>query len=85
MPKNIEIPFGEAVGDDALKGLAATLKRIAAPHEKPRTEEIRYLNAVLATFTRIADALDAIHGTLHEALLVSDEVVEVKEVRHDPE
>ena len=85
MPKNIEIPFGEAYGDDALKNLTATLKRIAAPHEKPRTEEIRYLNAVLATFTRIADALDAIHGTLAEALLVSEEVAEVKEVRHDPE
>lgn len=86
MTKSIEIPIVPKVeGVEALENLVATLKRIAAPHEKPRTEEIRYLNAVLATFTRIADALDAIHGTLAEALLVSEEVAEVKEVRHDPE
>lgn len=86
MTKSIEIPIVPKVeGVEALENLVATLKRIAGPHEKPRTEEIRYLNAVLATFTRIADALDAIHGTLAEALLVSEEVAEVKEVRHDPE
>ena len=86
MPKSIEIPIVPKVeGVEALENLVATLKHIAGPHEKPRTEEIRYLNAVLATFTRIADALDAIHGTLAEALLVSEDVAGVKEVRHDPE
>lgn len=81
MSKNIEIPFGEAYGDDALKNLSATLKRIAAPHEKPRTEEIRFLNAILAVLTRIADALDAIHGTFAAASMPENET----EVRHDPE
>lgn len=86
MPKSVEVPIKpKIVVGDELKDFADCIRRIAAPHEKPRTEEIRFLNAVLATFTRIADALDAIHGTLAEALLVSEEVAEVKEVRHDPE
>ena len=87
MPKNIEIPFSEAYGADALKNLTATLERIAASQAKPNKTigELRYENAILAVLTRIADALDAVHGTLAEALLVSEEVAEVKEVRHDPE
>lgn len=79
MPKSIEVPIKpKIVVGDELKDFAECLKRIAAPHEKPRTEEIRFLNAVLATFTRIADALDAIHGTLAEATRPDIEV-KVKE------
>lgn len=44
--------------------------------------EIRYENAILAVLTRIADALDAIHGTLAEAARPD---IEVAEVPDDPE
>ena len=87
MPKSIEVPITPKLcGGGALEYLVATLDRIAASRDKPKTiGEIRYENAILAVLTRIADALDAIHGTLAEALLVSEDVAGVKEVRHDPE
>ena len=84
MPKSIEIPIvPKLVGDAALENLVAVLNRIAASQEKPSKTigELRYENAILATLTRIADALDAIHGTLAQAALPENET----EVPDDPE
>lgn len=84
MPKSIEVPIvPKLVGDAALEKLVAVLNRIAASQEKPNKTigELRYENAILATLTRIADALDAIHGTLAQAALPENET----EVPDDPE
>ena len=49
----------------------------------PKTQsELRYENAVLAVLTRIADALDAIAGTLAEAARPDNTDAEVPD---DPE
>ena len=88
MPKRIEIPIVPKVeGVEALENLVATLKRIAGQPEPLKTidiDENRYRNAVLAVLTRIADALDAIHGTFAEATR-PDVEVRVKEADDDPE
>ena len=86
MPKTIEIPIVPKVeGVEALENLVATLKRIAGQPEPLKTiDENRYRNAVLAVLTRIADALDAIHGTFAEATR-PDVEVRVKEADDDPE
>lgn len=84
MPKSIEVPIvPKLVGDAALENLVAVLNRIAASQEKPSKTigELRYENAILAVLTRIADALDAIHGTLAQAALPDNET----EVPDDPE
>ena len=84
MTKSIEVPIvPKLVGDAALENLVAVLNRIAASQEKPNKTigEIRYENAILAVLTRIADALDAIHGTLAAASMPENDT----EVPDDPE
>lgn len=89
MPKSIEaqsieVPINpKIVVGDGLIDFAECIKRIAASQEKPKKTigEIRYENAILAVLTRIADALDAIHGTLAQAALPENET----EVPDDPE
>ena len=84
MTKSIEIPIvPKLVGDAALENLTAVLDRIAASQAKPNKTigEIRYENAILAVLTRIADALDAIHGTRAAASMPENDT----EVPDDPE
>lgn len=83
MVKSIEVPIvPKKVGGDALANVVLTLKRIADTLERPKTiGEIRHENAVLAVLVRIADALDAIHGTLAAAMVPEPP----EEVPDDPE
>lgn len=84
MSKTIEVPIiPELVIGDELKRFFECLKSAVEQHERPKKTigEIRYENAVLAVLTRIADALDAIHGTLASAMVPEPP----EEVPDDPE